>query len=103
MVYMLLLLAIVLIYHHYRSQISPDSHRYLNIPSWPATAGGGFLQVPRGPHLSWTRNIQSVCSKARKLIGLIYRPFYQHSSPPTDVFNAGSSTPRICKPSLEHI
>ena len=28
-----------------------------------------------------TRHIQSLCSKARKLIGLIYCRFYQHSSP----------------------
>jgi len=50
-----------IIYHHCRSQISPDSHRYLNIPLWPATAGGGFLQVPRGLHLAWTRHNYSIC------------------------------------------
>ena len=68
-------------------------------------AGGGFLQVPRSllvMRSTWTRHIQSLCSKAKKLIGLIYHRFYQHSGP-TDVFNAGSFTPRICKPSLEHI
>ena len=37
------------------------------IPSWPATAGGGFLQVYLGvflsSDLSWTRHIQSFCRK----------------------------------------
>ena len=51
------------------------------VASWPATAGSGFLQVPRSPLVIWTRHIQSLCSKARKLIGLIYHHFYQHSSP----------------------
>ena len=33
--------------------------------------------------ISWTPHINSLCSKAKRLIGLIYRNFYQHSSPRT--------------------
>jgi len=40
-----------------------------------------YLEVLLSSDLSWTRHIQSLCSKARKLIGLIYHRFYQLSSP----------------------
>jgi len=40
-----------------------------------------YLRILLSSDLSWTRHIPSLCSKARKLIGLIYCRFYQHSSP----------------------
>ena len=33
--------------------------------------------------LSWSKHITSVCNKARRLLGLLYRRFYQQSEPET--------------------
>ena len=33
--------------------------------------------------LSWSKQITSVCNKARRLLGLLYRRFYQQSEPET--------------------
>ena len=33
--------------------------------------------------LSWTQHIESICAKARRLLGLLYRRFYQQSQPET--------------------
>ena len=40
-----------------------------------------YLGVLLSSDLSWTQHIESLSSKARKLTGLIYRGFYQQSSP----------------------
>ena len=39
-----------------------------------------YLGILLSSDLSWTQHIQSICGKARKLIGLIYRRFYQCSN-----------------------
>ena len=39
-----------------------------------------YLGIVLSSDLSWTQNIQSTCGKVRKLIGLIYRHFYQCSN-----------------------
>ena len=40
-----------------------------------------YLGILLSSDLSWSQHIQSICGKARKLTGLIYRRFYQCSSP----------------------
>ena len=40
-----------------------------------------YLGILLSSDLSWSQHIQSICGKARKLTGLIYRCFYQCSSP----------------------
>ena len=42
-----------------------------------------YLGVLLTPSLSWSNHITTICSKARKLLGLIFRHFYSHSSPST--------------------
>ena len=42
-----------------------------------------YLGVLLTPSLSWSNHIVTICSKARKLLGLIFRHFYSHSSPST--------------------
>ena len=39
-----------------------------------------YLGILLSSDLSWSQHIQSTCGKARKLIGLIYRRFYQCSN-----------------------
>ena len=34
-------------------------------------------------NLSWSRHIEWVCTKAKKILGLLYRRFYQHADQPT--------------------
>ena len=40
-----------------------------------------YLGILLSSDLSWAQHIQSICGKAKKLVGLIYRRFSQHSSP----------------------
>jgi len=40
-----------------------------------------YLGVIISSNLSWSPHIQSICSKSRKLIGLLFRHFYLHCSP----------------------
>ena len=42
-----------------------------------------YLGIIISSNLSWSLHIQSICSKARQIIGVIYRSFYQHASPQT--------------------
>jgi len=39
-----------------------------------------YLGVLISSNLSWSTHIQSVCSKARKIAGLLYRRYYQLSN-----------------------
>ena len=38
--------------------------------------------LPRG-HLTWTEHISGICSKAKQILGLIHRQFYNNSSSAT--------------------
>ena len=38
-----------------------------------------YLGVMLSSDMSWLHHIEGVCSKARKILGLIYRRFYQHA------------------------
>ena len=42
-----------------------------------------YLGIIISSNLSWSLHIQSICSKARQIIGVIYRSLYQHASPQT--------------------
>ena len=42
-----------------------------------------YLGVLLCSNLSWSPHIKSVCSKSRKVLGTIFRHFYQFSSPKT--------------------
>ena len=40
-----------------------------------------YLGLLLSTDLSWTAHVESVCSKARKLLGLLYRKYYQYAEP----------------------
>ena len=42
-----------------------------------------YLGVLINTKLSWSDHIDGICKKARKILGLVYRRFYQDSSPDT--------------------
>ena len=52
--------------------------------------------------LSWTQHIESICAKARRLLGLLYRRFYQQSQPET-LLRLYISLVRPHLPSMESI
>ena len=41
-----------------------------------------YLGILLSLDLSWSKHIESLCTKARKLLGLHYRRFYKHAEPP---------------------
>ena len=60
-----------------RTGIHPPT---LHLCCWPLQDTYKYLGIVLSSDLSWTQNIQSTCGKVRKLIGLIYRHFYQCSN-----------------------
>jgi len=54
---------------------------------WSSTLTGGMLQIfRRATHLwsdSWFKHTKSICAKAKKLLGMIYRCFSEYSNPDT--------------------
>ena len=40
-----------------------------------------YLGILLAADLSWTHHNEAICSKARKLLGLLYRRFYEHADP----------------------
>ena len=42
-----------------------------------------YLGVLLHKHLTWSEHISGICNKAKQILGLIYRQFYNHSSPST--------------------
>ena len=39
-----------------------------------------YLGVCISKNLSWSTHVNSVCSKAKRILGLLYRRFYNHST-----------------------
>ena len=54
-----------------------------------------YLGVLVSSSLQWSPHIQEVCNKARKIIGILYRQYYQHSNPnpPCFTFTSHLSDP----------
>ena len=42
-----------------------------------------YLRELLSSDLSWSQHIGTICCKARKLLGLIYRRYFQHADTPT--------------------
>ena len=40
-----------------------------------------YLGLLLSTDLSWTAHVETVCSKAKKLLGLLYRKYYQYAEP----------------------
>ena len=53
---------------------------YLNATELEQVASYKYLGVIITTNLSWQLHVTSMCKKARKLIGMLYRNFYEHSS-----------------------
>ena len=62
-----------------------DSFPSLSLSNVPLERVSSFcyLGVTLTSSLSWSTHILSICRKARKILGLIFRHFYPHSSPST--------------------
>ena len=55
---------------------------YLNDSPIDQVTSFKYLRVLISSNLSWSPHILSICRKSRKLIGILYRLFYRHTSPP---------------------
>ena len=57
-----------------------------------------YLRLTTSPDLSWSKRIRNITSKARQLVGLLFRQFYKHGS--TDTIRKLYLT--IVRPHLEY-
>ena len=55
----------------------------LNSHSLERVASFKYLGVLLSFDLSWSQHIETICCKARKLLGLIYRRYFNHADTPT--------------------
>ena len=63
-----------------RSNSLPPPQLYLNSTKLVQVASYNYLGVIITNTLFWHPHITAICKKTRKLIGLLYRNLYQHSS-----------------------
>ena len=66
-----------------RTHCLPATPLHLNGSPLEIVSTFKYLGVLVSSNLQWSPHIQEVCSKARKIIGLLYRRYYQHSDPST--------------------
>ena len=57
----------------------PSQPLYLNESLLESVSTFKYLGILLSSDLTWSKHVQSICSKARKLIGLLYRRYYQYS------------------------
>ena len=50
---------------------------------WKLSLHFSILCLLLSSDLSWTKDIEGICTKAKKLLGLLYRQFYQHTDQET--------------------
>ena len=65
-----------------------------------------YLGLLVSSDMSFSKHIESICSKARKVTGLLYRRFNKANSdsyPIAAVPDNGETTSRICEPSDEWV
>ena len=62
-----------------RSNLIPSSPLYLNGSQLDQVKSYKSLGVTITSNLSWLPHITSLCNKTRRLVGMVYRKFYQHS------------------------
>ena len=63
-----------------------------------------YLGVLVNEHISWSEHIKQLCSKVRKLIGILYRQFYTWADTSTLItIYLYTSSPRICRSALGSI
>ena len=73
------------IFFSHKSPSHFDSFPPLSISQSPIDRVSSFcyLGVTLSSSLSWSPHISSVCSKSRKILGILFRHFHPHSSPST--------------------
>ena len=61
----------------------PPPIRILNAAPLKRVNSYKYLGILISSDLMWSSHISSICSKTRRLTGMLYRQFYKHSSPNT--------------------
>jgi len=64
---------------HKRSPVFPTTPIMLNGTVLEMVSTFKYLGLLISSDLSWTPHIQNICSKARKILGLLYRQYYKYS------------------------
>jgi len=66
-----------------RTPCSPTTPLHLNGIPLETVTTFKYLGVLMSSNLQWSPHIQDVCTKAHKIIGLLYRQYHQYSDPST--------------------
>ena len=62
-----------------RNNTTPSPPMCLNGSPLESVPTFKYLGVLLSSDLTWSKHVQSICSRARQLIGLLYRRYYQYS------------------------
>ena len=62
-----------------RNNTTPSPPMCLNGSPLESVPTFKYFGVLLSSDLTWSKHVQSICSRARKLIGLLYRQYYQYS------------------------